>query len=64
MCDLDSTGVSSTLRVILSTVDLVRMLPTLDRRCEEKTVCLKWTWSLVDYANGTPEGVKNRSVSR
>ncbi len=48
MCDLDDTGGPSTLRVILSAAALVRMLPTLDRSCEEKTTSLKWNWPLVD----------------
>ena len=30
MCDLDVTGVPSIFKVIHSTVDLVRMLPTFD----------------------------------
>ncbi len=64
VCDLDSTGASSTLRVILSAAALARMLPTLDRNCEEKTAFLKWNWSLVDYVSGTPEAAKKRSVSR
>ena len=64
MCDLDATGAPSTLRVILSVATLARMLPTLDRRCEEKAARLKWNWTLVDYVSGTPEAAKKRSVSR
>ena len=64
MGDLDAPGVSSTLRVIISVPVLATMLPTLDRRCEEKTTCLKWNWPLVDYGSGTPEAGKKRSVSR
>ncbi len=65
MCDLDATGASSTLRVILSTGDLSRMLPTLDRNCEEKVPRLKWNSPLVDYDSRTPESkVPDPSRSR
>ena len=64
MCDLDTTGASSTFRVILSAAALPRILPTLDLRFEEKAVCLKWNLHLVDCDRGTPETVKKRSVSR
>ncbi len=63
MCDLDDTGAPSTLRVIISDVSLTRMLPTF-RNGEEKAARLKWNWTLVDYASGTPEAAKKRSVSR
>ena len=64
MCDLDTTGASSTFRVILSAAALVRMLPTLELSCEEKATRLKWNWPLVDSGSGTPEAAKKRSVSR
>ncbi len=64
MCDLDSSGVSSTLRVILSVPVLARMLPTLDRSSEDKTVCLKWNWPLVDYATGRTSNSRHKSDGR
>ena len=42
VCDLDAIGAPSTFRVILSAAALARMLPTLNRSCEEKAARLKW----------------------
>ena len=39
VCDLDATGATSTFRVILSVVVLVRMLTHLLLSCEENTTC-------------------------
>jgi hypothetical protein len=37
VCDLETIGVPSILRVILNTAALVRMLSTFDLSCEENT---------------------------
>ena len=64
VCDLDDTGTSSIFKIIRNTTVLVRMLPSFDLICEEKSVRRKWNWSLVDYVSWTPEVAKKRSVSR
>ncbi len=42
VCDLETIGVPSIFNVIHSAAVLVRMLPTLDLSCEEKTERRKW----------------------
>ena len=52
VCDLEVIGVPSIFNVILSVTVLVRMLTTLDLRCEEKDGSRKWNWSLVVCHSG------------
>ena len=64
MCDLESLGTPSTLRVIHNTVVLVRMLSTFDLRCEENTVHLKWNWSQVELLKVKKSGPDDSSNLR
>ncbi len=61
VCDLEAMGVSSIFKTLRSVASLVRMLPTLDLRCEENTVRRKWT---LVCGSWTPEDGRKRSVSR
>ncbi len=44
MCDRQTIGVTSIFKTIRSAAALVRMLPTLDLRCEENAERRKWSW--------------------
>ncbi len=57
--------VSSRLRLIRKVSVLTSRFPLFDLRFEKNDTWRKWNNPpLVDYPSGTPEDVKNRSVSR
>ena len=59
VCDLESIGAPSMLRLIRSAVSLSRMWSTLDLICEENAVRRKWK---VDYTIWTPEAARNQFI--